>query len=154
MDNNILIKKIVEFIKPIVNNLDFELYHLEFKKEGNNNYLRIYIDKKEGNISLEDCETVSRAVSDILDREDPIKDPYYLEVSSPGIERILDSDEHFKRYTGYNVLVNIHGLLKGKKKYEGELLSFDEDALKVSCEGEEIIIPRNKISTVNLKGDF
>lgn len=154
MKNHILIEKVLKLVKPIVNNLNFELYHLEFKKEGNDNYLRIYIDKEEGNISLEDCEAVSRSVSDVLDREDPIKDPYYLEVSSPGIERTLYTREHFKRYIGFKVIVNIQGLLKGKKKYEGELLSFDEEALRVNCEGEEIVIPKSKISTVNLKDDL
>lgn len=154
MSNHILVKKVLKLIEPIVDNLNFELYHLEFKREGNNNYLRIFIDKEEGNISLEDCEAVSRAVSDILDREDPIKDPYYLEVSSPGIERTLYTHEHLKRYIGFNVIVNIQGLLKGKKKYQGKLLSFDESVLKVSCEGEEIVIPKSKISTVNLKDDL
>lgn len=154
MNNHILIEKVLKLVKPIVDNLNFELYHLEFKKEGNDNYLRIYIDKKEGNISLEDCEAVSRSVSDVLDREDPIKDPYYLEVSSPGIERTLYTKEHLKRYIGFDVIVNIQGLLKGKKKYQGQLSSFDEETLRVSCEGEEIVIPKSKILTVNLKDDL
>ncbi|WP_333859160.1 ribosome maturation factor RimP [Clostridium sp.] len=154
MNNHILVEKVLKIVKPIVDNFNFELYHLEFKKEGNDNYLRIYIDKEEGNISLEDCEIVSRAVSDVLDREDPIKDSYYLEVSSPGIERTLYTKEHFKRYIGFNVIVNIQGLLKGKKRYQGQLLSFDEETLRVSCEGEEIVIPKSKILTVSLKDDL
>lgn len=154
MSNRILVEKITKLVEPIVNNLNFELYYLELKREGNNNYLRVYIDKEERNISLEDCENISRAVSEMLDREDPIKDFYYLEVSSPGIERTLYTNEHLERYMGYDVVVNIQGLLKGKKKYQGKLLSFDENALIVDCEGEEIIIPKNKISVVNLKGDL
>jgi ribosome maturation factor RimP len=148
-----LTKKVAGFIEPVVNQMEYELYYLEFKKEGKNNYLRIYIDKKQGNISLEDCEKVSRAVGDILDREDPIKDPYYLEVSSPGIERTLYTDEHLKRYTGYDVKVSILGLLKGKKKYEGKLLKFDQDQLTIGCEEGDVVIPREKVSAVNLKGD-
>lgn len=66
MTKNTFMERMSALIQPIVNNLNYELYYLEFKKEGNNNYLRIYIDKKEGNISLEDCESVSRAVSDML----------------------------------------------------------------------------------------
>lgn len=104
MRENALAEKIMKFVKPVVSDLGYELYHLEFKREGKDNYLRIYIDKKQGNISLEDCENVSRTVSDILDREDPIKVSYYLEVSSPGIERILYTDEHLKRYIGYDVV--------------------------------------------------
>ncbi|MEY7999623.1 ribosome maturation factor RimP [Clostridium sp. Mt-5] len=153
MRGSALTKKILEFVKPVVYDLNYELYHLELKKEGKNNYLRIYIDKEEGNISFQDCENVSRAVSDILDKEDPIKDSYYLEVSSPGIERTLYTDEHLKRYIGYNVTVSILGLLKGKKKYEGKLLEFDKEQLKINCKDEDIIIPREKISAVNLKGD-
>ncbi|OAA82775.1 ribosome maturation factor RimP [Clostridium ljungdahlii] len=154
MTKNTFMERMSALIQPIVHNLNYELYYLEFKKEGNNNYLRIYIDKKEGNISLEDCENVSRAVSDMLDKEDPIKDPYYLEVSSPGVERKLYTEEHLKRYIGYSVEVNISGLLKGKKKYEGELLDFNADELKIKCEEEDIAIPRDKILNVNLKGDF
>ena len=154
MTKNTFMERMSALIQPIVNNLNYELYYLEFKKEGNNNYLRIYIDKKEENISLEDCESVSRAVSDVLDKEDPIKDPYYLEVSSPGVERKLHTEEHLKRYIGYNVEVNISRLLKGKKKYEGELLDFNLEELKIKCEEEDIAIPRDKILNVNLKGDF
>lgn len=90
----------------------------------------------------------------MLDKEDPIKDPYYLEVSSPGVERKLYTEEHLKRYIGYSVQVNISGLLKGKKKYEGELLDFNSNELKIKCEEEDIAIPRDKILNVNLKGDF
>ncbi len=153
MRENALAEKIMKFVKPVVSDLGYELYHLEFKREGKDNYLRIYIDKKQGNISLEDCENVSRTVSDILDREDPIKVSYYLEVSSPGIERILYTDEHMKRYIGYDVVVNIQGLLKGKKKYDGKLLEFNQSQLKIDCGDGNTVIPREKISTVNLKGD-
>lgn len=154
MTKNTFVEKMSVLIQPIVNSLNYELYYLEFKREGNNNYLRIYIDKKEGNISLEDCESVSRAISDMLDKKDPIKDSYYLEVSSPGIERMLYTEEHLKRYIGYNVQVNISGLLKGKKRYEGELLSLDSQELKIKCEEKDIAIPRDRILNVKLKGNF
>ncbi|MEY8762119.1 MULTISPECIES: ribosome maturation factor RimP [Clostridium] len=154
MSRNALVGKITKFVGPAINNLGYELYYLEFKKEGKNNYLRIYIDKEQGNISLQDCEKVSRTVSDILDREDPIKVSYYLEVSSPGVERKLYTDEHLKRYIGRDVVVNIRGILMGKKKYEGKLLGFDKNQLKIDCIDGNTSIPREKISTVNLKGDF
>ncbi|MBC2578917.1 ribosome maturation factor RimP [Clostridium sp. DJ247] len=154
MSKSSLIDKLVTLIKPIVIQLGYELYHLEFVREGRDNYLRIYIEKEEGGISLEDCEKVSRAVSDILDAEDPIEEGYYLEVSSPGIDRILHSDEHLERYTGQNVLVKVSGLLNGKKKFEGELLGFNSEELRVNNEGTEVSIPRDKVLTVSLKGQL
>ncbi|WP_411682967.1 ribosome maturation factor RimP [Clostridium thailandense] len=150
MNKNYLIDKLIELVKPITEQLNYELYHLEYVKEGQDNYLRIYIEKEDGRISLEDCEKVSRVVSDILDSEDPIPDSYYLEVSSPGIDRILYTDKHLERYIESSVLVKISGLLNGKKKFEGELLGFNSEELKIRCEGEELSIPRDKVSSVSL----
>lgn len=154
MSKNALIDKLVTLIEPIVLGLNYELYHLEFVKEGNENYLRIYIDKETGGISLEDCEKVSRAVSEMLDVKDPIVEAYYLEVSSPGIDRILCTDKHLQKYSGSKVLVKISGLLDGKKKYEGELIAFNSEELKINSEGHEVSIPRSKVSSVNLRGEL
>lgn len=154
MNKNALIDKLIDLVRPIVTNFNCELYHLEFVKEGNENYFRIYIEKEEVGVSLEDCEKVSRAVSDMLDIEDPISEGYYLEVSSPGIYRVLHTDEHFRKYTGYKVLVKLSGILNGKKKYEGELLDFTNEELKIKVEDTEIAIPRNKVSDVSLSGEL
>lgn len=150
MNKDTLIDKLMELVKPITEQLNYELYHLEYVKEDQDNYLRIYIEKEDGGISLTDCEKVSRAVSEILDVEDPISDPYYLEVSSPGINRILCADKHFERYIGSDVLVEISGLLNGKKKFEGELLGFSSEELKIKCQDEELSITRDKVSSVSL----
>lgn len=154
MNKKILIDELTNLVKPIVTELKYNLYYLELVREGKDNYLRIYIDKEDERISLQDCEKVSRAVSDMLDVKDPIKEGYYLEVSSPGIERILHTDEHLEKYTGNDVVINISGLLNGKKKYEGQLVNFNNEELNIKVEDEEISIPREKISTVNLKGEF
>jgi ribosome maturation factor RimP len=154
MSKNALIDKLVTLIKPIVSELNYELYHLEFVKEGKENYLRIYIDKENGGISLEDCEKVSRAVSDMLDVEDPIVEAYYLEVSSPGIDRSLYTEEHFQRYIGSKISVKISGLLNGKKKYEGELIRFNSEELVIKDEEQEFSIPRSKVLSVNLRGEL
>lgn len=155
MDKKVLIDKVTALIKPIVLKLNYELYYLELVREGKDNYLRIYIDKETDKISLEDCEKVSRAVSDMLDVEDPIKEGYCLEVSSPGIERILHTDEHLQKYIGHNVVVKISGILDGKKKYEGQLISFNNKELNIKDENrEDISIPREKISNASLKGQF
>ncbi|WP_446899512.1 ribosome maturation factor RimP [Clostridium sp. LBM24168] len=151
---NSLINELHDLIDPLVESLGYELYYLELVKEKNENYLRIYIDKQNGGISLDDCEKVSRPVSNLLDEKDPINFSYYLEVSSPGIERRLYTDEHLKKYIGSMVKVNIKGLFNGKKKYEGEFLDFNSDELKLKYELKDIAIPRNKISDVRLKVNF
>jgi len=153
MKNDILINKLYPLVEPIVIDKNCELYHIEFVKEGGENYLRIYIDNENG-ISLEDCEKVSRAVSDMLDVEDPITEGYYLEVSSPGIFRTLYSDKHLAKYTGYDVVVKLSSLIEGKKQLEGELVSYNETEISVNVAGTNISIPKTKIKLINLKGDL
>ncbi|MBV4426712.1 ribosome maturation factor RimP [Clostridium tyrobutyricum] len=154
MDKNNLLNRLRKLINPIVSNLRYELYHLELVKEENENYLRIYIDNENSPISLDDCEKVSREVSAMLDEKDPISFSYYLEVSSPGIERKLYTDDHLKKYIGNMVTVNIEGLLDGKKTYEGELLNFNTDDVYIKVEDNEVAIPKNKIYDVSLKVNF
>lgn len=144
-------KNLFTLIEPIAKEKNCELYHLEYVKESNENYLRVYIDSPKG-ITLEDCEKVSRAISDMLDIEDPITDPYYLEVSSPGIDRILYNDDHLSRYIGNEVIVKLNKLLNGKKQYAGNLIEFNSSEITINSEDENIIIPKEKIKTVNLKG--
>ena len=150
MKNDALLQKLRVVIQPIVEKNNCELYHLEYVKEAGENFLRIYIDSANG-ISLENCEKISRATSEILDVEDPITDSYYLEVSSPGIERILYDDKHLERYIGHNVLVNLNSLYEGKKKFEGNLLGFSDMQIEIQYDGNNIAIPKEKISIVSLK---
>ena len=150
MINDTLLKKLRKITQPIVEKNNCELYHLEYVKEAGENFLRIYIDSSNG-ISLEDCEKISRATSEILDVEDPITDSYCLEVSSPGIERILYDDNHMGKYIGQNVLVNFNSLYEGKKKLEGNLLGFSNAQIEIQYDGNNISIPREKISVVSLK---
>ncbi|MEL7597673.1 MAG: ribosome maturation factor RimP [Clostridiaceae bacterium] len=153
MKNDILVDKLLQLIEPIVEQLNYELYHVEYIKEQNENYLRVYIDRAEG-ISLEDCEKVSRKLSDMLDEEDPISDSYYLEVCSPGIERILYNDKHLQKYLNHMVVVKLSKLFEGNRKYEGKLLNFDTEFIEVEAEDNVISIPKNKIKRIILKGEF
>ncbi|WP_125153734.1 ribosome maturation factor RimP [Clostridium rectalis] len=153
MKKDALIEELMDLIKPIVENMNYDLYNLDFVKENRENYLRVYIDKQ-GEIELEDCEKVSRAVSEMLDEVDPIPDSYYLEVSSPGIERELFNDQHLKKYIGNNVLIKLSSLLNGSKNFEGKLKSFDEGTITIEVNEKEISIPKEKINKVNLRGDF
>ncbi|MCI1477657.1 MAG: ribosome maturation factor RimP [Clostridium beijerinckii] len=152
MKKDVLIERIEELVRPIVSELSCELYYVEYVKENGEFYLRIYIDK-EGRVSLNDCEAVSRRVSEILDVEDPIKEAYYLEVSSPGLNRGLYKEEHFKKYIGREVLIRLTSSLNGVKSVKGVLRDVSEDSILV--EGEtEVKIPRDKIKAANLEGEI
>lgn len=152
MKKDVLIERIEELVRPIVSELSCELYYVEYVKENGEFYLRIYIDK-EGRVSLNDCEAVSRRVSDVLDSEDPIKEAYYLEVSSPGLNRGLYKEEHFNKYIGSEVLIRLTSSLNGVKSVKGVLRDVSEDSILV--EGEtEIKIPRDKIKAANLEGEI
>ena len=127
------------------------LYDSEFVKEGADHILRIFIDKKEGYIGTEDCEAVSNFLSDALDREDPIEQNYILEVSSPGLDRLLRKDEHFARYMGETVDVSLYRPVKGSKKITGVMKEKTPETLTlISEDGTETVLKMNEIARVNL----
>lgn len=108
--------KIEALIEPIILELNYELYDVEYTKEGKDYYLRVYIDNKKG-INLDDCEKVNNAISNILDEADYIKEQYFLEVSSCGLERVLRKDKHLASNIGKNIEINLFKPLDGKKQY-------------------------------------
>lgn len=152
MNKDTLIEKIRAIVKPIADELNYELYYVEYVKENGEYYLRIYIDKPEG-ISLTDCESLSRRVSEMLDIEDPIPDAYYLEVSSPGLNRGLYTDEHLNKSIGKEVFVKFNGSLSGMKHVKGILKEVNDDSIVVTHE-EDLIIPKEKIKQANLDGEI
>ena len=149
-----LLEKIYQLVKPIADELNYEIYHIEYVKENGEYYLRIYIDK-EGGITLTDCEKLSRRVSDIMDEEDPIPDAYFLEVSSPGLNRGLFTYEHYKKQTGKEVLIRFVKSFEGKKSVKGTLKEVNEDSVIVEYENDKVInIPKDKIKSANLEGEI
>jgi len=148
-----MIEEVEKEIKEEVEKLGYEFYHLEFVNESGENYLRVYIDSSDG-IGLNDCEKVSRRVSDILDEKDPIPYSYCLEVSSAGIFRTLFTDEHLKRYNGSKVKIKIKGTFSGQKEFLGNLNEFDEENINIANNNEIIKIPRKKIKRVTLEGEL
>ena len=119
-------------VQPIVDAKNIEIVDIEYVKEAGQFYLRIYLEK-EGGISLDDCADVSRELNPILDEKDPIKDNYFLEVCSPGLDRPLKKDKDFERYAGRDVEVKLYKPLNGTKQLEGELVGLTEDKkIKVS----------------------
>ncbi len=146
-----------ELLKPIAAANGCEIYDVEYVKEGSDWYLRAYIDK-EGGVSINDCEAVSRAFSDRLDEEDFISDAYILEVSSPGLGRALKKDRHFEKSIGEEVELKTFKPIDGKKEFSGILKSYDKDTVTIeTVDGEErqdMAFDRSGIAVVRLALDF
>ena len=128
-------ERLIELLEPLVRHLGYELWELEFT--GRNGVLRIYIDSPEG-IDIDDCETVSRAVSDRLDEADPIPGEYTLEVSSPGADRVLRTAEHFQRFVGQLVNVEMKQLVNGRRRFMGKLLQATAQDIQIEMDGEKV----------------
>ena len=152
MKNDALVNEIYEMVKPIADELNYDIYHVEYVKENGELYLRIYIEK-DGGITLSDCEALSRRVSDLMDEKDPIKDPYFLEVSSPGLNRTLFAENHYKRFIGREVMVRFTKSIDGKKNVKGILKEVNDDSIVVEAENL-MNIPKNKIKSANIEGEI
>ena len=147
-------KDIFNCLEPIINNIGYELYDVIYEKTGkNDNHLSVFIDKDDG-IQIEDCEKVNNEINDILDEEDFIKDQYFLEVSSPGLERRIRLDKHFEKYLNSLVRINLYKPIDKEKEIVGELVSFDEDKIKIIIDKNELVIERKDISKITTYYDF
>jgi len=122
-------------VAPAIEKNNFELVDVEYKKEGNNWYLRVYIDKN-GGVSLDDCQIISEYLSEKLDEVDPIENSYILEVSSPGIDRPLKTQRDFDKFKGSLVEVSLYQPIDKKKKYEGELVGLINDKVVITDNGK------------------
>lgn len=152
MKNDALVTQIYEMVKPIADELNYEIYHIEYVKENGEYYLRIYIEKQ-GGITLNDCEALSRRVSDIMDEKDPIEEAYFLEVSSPGLNRNLFTESHYKRFVGREIMVKLTKAIDGKKNIKGILKEVNEENIIVEA-ATLISIPKEKIKGANIEGEI
>ena len=152
MKNDALVTQIYEMVKPISDELNYEIYHIEYVKENGESYLRIYIEK-EGGITLSDCEALSRRVSDLMDEKDPIPEAYFLEVSSPGLNRTLFTEDHYKRFVGREVMVKLTKAIEGKKSIKGILKEVNEENIIVEAD-TLISIPKEKVKSANIEGEI
>lgn len=143
-------EKVETLLKGRIEELGYELYDVEYAKEGKNYFLRIFIDNEKG-IDLNDCEKVNDGIMDLLDEADYIKEQYFLEVSSPGIERILKKDKHFDLSLGEEIEVNLFKPINKKKTLDGILTGYDESSITMMYENNEITIERKNISLMKLK---
>ena len=143
-------KKITELLLPIVGERGFELADVEFVKEGPNWYLRVYIDK-EGGITIDDCEMVSRTLEKKMDEADPIQQAYILEVSSPGIDRPLKKPEDFVKYAGEIVDIKLYKPLEGSKEFQGELKGMENKIITILNEkGQELQFAQKDVASIRL----
>ena len=147
------VKRIAE---PIAEGLGYELWDVEYVKEGADYYLRITIDSPEG-ITIEDCEKMHRAIDPILDEEDPIEGFYHLEVSSTGIERELKTDRHIATSEDWSVEVRLYAPVDGSKTYTGRLLPLGENGdvrIAADPDGRELSFPRASVASLRTTYDF
>lgn len=136
-----------ELVQPIVEGFDLLLWDVRYEKEGSQWFLRVFIDKEDGLVDITDCENVSRAIDKPLDELDPITDNYILEVSSPGVERELVLDAHFKKYIGADIMVKMIRPIDGiGKEFKGVLKAYDGGQVTIedhSGENEVTIIKKD-----------
>ncbi|WP_373600594.1 ribosome maturation factor RimP [Paraclostridium bifermentans] len=145
---------IEELVLPITDENNIELVDVEYVKEAGEYYLRIFIDK-DGGVSLNDCEVITRAINPILDEKDPIKENYFLEVSSPGLDRPLKKEKDFIRYAGRDVEVKLYKNINGLKHFEAELVELvDNKVVKLIVDGEEMEFDKKDIALIRLAINF
>lgn len=142
-----------KLLVPIAEKYGVEIYDVEYVKEGSDWYLRAYIDKPEG-VNINDCENVSRALSDVLDAEDYIEDAYILEVSSPGLGRTLKKDRHLEKSLGEEVEIRTYKPIDKQKEFSGILKAYDKDTVTIEEDSGERIFTRADIALIRLALDF
>ena len=148
-DIEIMVEKLEE---QIVTGSAIELVDVEYIKE-REWYLRVFLDK-EGGIEIEDCQWVSEQIESKLEGLDPIKESYYLEVSSPGLDRTLRKDRDFIRHIGDKIEISTFKSLNGEKKFVGTLKCLNDGNISIDVDGAEVNIPRDQASQVRLHLDF
>ena len=147
-------QKTEELLIPIMEEHQFELVDVEYVKEGSNWYLRAYIDK-EGGITVDDCELVSRRMSDLLDEEDYIEESYIFEVSSPGLGRPLKKEKDYVRSVGKELEIRTYRAINKEKEFYGILKSFDDSTVTIELDGgTEMTFVKSDIALIRLAFDF
>lgn len=142
-----------QLLAPIAEKNGVEIYDVEYVKEGSDWYLRAYIDKPEG-VTINDCETVSRALSDALDVEDFIEDAYILEVSSPGLGRTLKKERHLEKSLGEEVEIRTYKPIDKQKEFSGILKAYDAETVTIEEDGKERVFNRKETALIRLALDL
>ena len=140
--------RVREIAAPVAESMGLYLWDVEYVKEGADMYLRITVDK-DGGLTIDDCEKFHRAVEPLIDEDDPIEGPYYLECSSPGVERTLTRDEHFEAMRGSEVEIRLFAPVDGKKVFTGTLVSGGPDGVVIECGEDTVKFDRSAVSKVS-----
>lgn len=148
------IDRLESLLAPVVEDLGYEYVGIEYSSNPKNRVLRLYIDQPETGIVLEDCATVSREVSALLDVEDPVAGQYTLEVSSPGVERPLFTAEHFERFVGEMATVQMQVPLEGRRKFKGEIIGVESDEVCLDVDGTQWRLPIAGMAKARLAPDL
>ena len=138
---------VYELARPIIDRKNFELVEIEYKKEGQDWFLRVYIDK-EGGITIDDCQSVSEELSDLFDEADPIEQSYIFEVSSPGIDRPLKTDRDYRKNIGKPIEIKLFSPMNGKKVIEGILKGHTEAVVEIEVDGKPIDVEKSSIALI------
>ena len=146
-------EQVAQLVKDPVEAMGFELYDVEYQKEQGNWVLTLYIDK-EGGVSIDDCESVSRAIEPVLDEKDPIADSYYLSVSSIGLDRPLKIEKDFVRNLNKKITVRLYAPIEKKKEFSGILTAYDETSLTIQSEKGERSFLRKDAAKIEPFIDF
>lgn len=147
-----VVKKIEDIVLPVLKNMELELVDIEYLQEGGYWYVRIYIEKLAGDVSLDDCAKVSMAVEDDIDKL--IDNKFFLEISSPGVERPLKKEKDYIRFTGSKIKISLKHKINEKKNFEGILSKFEDSTLFLITENAELEIPFKEVRKANLVYDF
>ncbi|MFI8480893.1 MULTISPECIES: ribosome maturation factor RimP [Pseudomonas] len=143
------LEQLQDLLAPIVEELGYQCWGIEFLSQGRHSLLRIYIDHADG-VLVEDCEKVSRQVSGVLDVEDPITAEYTLEVSSPGMDRPLFTLEQFAAFTGEQVKIKLRSPFEGRRNFQGLLRGIEEQDVVVQVDDHEFLLPIDMIDKANI----
>ncbi|WP_066193757.1 MULTISPECIES: ribosome maturation factor RimP [Gracilibacillus] len=150
-------QQVEQLALPIVNECDLELVDVVYEKEGSNWFLRVYIDK-DGGVDIEECGQVSERLSAVLDEVDPIKEAYFLEVSSPGVERPLKKKTDFEKNIGQHIYVKLYEPIEKQKEFTGDLVAFKDDVATINykekTKSKEVDVPFAKIAKARLAVTF
>lgn len=146
-------KKVYEIVLPYADKNNLEIYDVIYDRQGKDMYLSIYIDKEDG-VTIEDCENLTNYINPILDDKIDIKEQYFLEVSSSGLEKVIRNEEHFRKFLNTNIRINTFKPIDKKKEFEGILKKYNEDEIVININKEDYTIERSNIAIIKTVYDW
>ncbi|PAV26816.1 ribosome maturation factor RimP [Tamilnaduibacter salinus] len=144
------LQKLESILTPVIEGLGFECWGIDYRSQGRHSVLRVFIEDAENGVSVDDCERVSRQISSVLDVEDPIRNEYTLEVSSPGMDRPLFYPHQYEAWAGHRIRLRLRMAFEGRRKFEGRLCGLEDGDVVVQVDDEELVLPFDSIEKANI----